>query len=344
MKIIINGENDAPVVSNDSQDSSWNFGRDYYKDISTLFTDVDSYGEKLVYSISGLPAGLTFDPVSGIISGQPVNAGNFNITISATDSSGAVVSKNYALTIIAPAQTVIPVIVPTPTEIQPTPAPPVFIPIDTVEPAAPTLPSGVITSPGISETSGFIPSSADLPITADTVANTETTTDDPALNPQKIDEGANIVSVDVNADGKVIISDIPQQANDAAGLSIKNVELSNGDIQVYIIDAKPSQNYSATLSDGTALPDWVSIDPVTGALSITPPPGEKDLVIKIYATSTDGAIRILEVKLNVEDLAKQQRVAKTSPHAEFIPLEQQFSMETATIDGYGERIASLLVV
>nr|WP_321270769.1 Ig-like domain-containing protein [uncultured Tolumonas sp.] len=344
LTITINGANDAPVATNDNQDSSWNFGRDYYKDVSNLFTDVDGYGEKMVYSISGLPAGLTFDPASGIISGQPVNSGNFNITISAIDSSGSVASKSYALTIIAPAQTVIPTTMPAPAEIQPTPAVNTPAVVELIETTTSTLPTGVVNTQGHTETSGYLPSSNELPSPSNSTANVEATKDNPEINAPKKDQGSEIVSVNVNADGKVVISDIPQKSNDTAGLSIKNVELNNGDIQVYIIDAKPSKNYSATLSDGTTLPDWVSIDPTTGALSIKPPPGEKNLIIKIYATGQDGAIRILEVKLNVEDLTKQQHVAKIAPHAEFIPLEQQFSMETAMVDGYGERIASLLVV
>jgi Putative Ig domain/Galactose oxidase, central domain/Bacterial Ig-like domain/Kelch motif len=53
------------------------------------------------FAITGgsLPAGLSLDPASGIVSGTPSATGAFSFTVTATDASGATVSQSYAITI-----------------------------------------------------------------------------------------------------------------------------------------------------------------------------------------------------------------------------------------------------
>ncbi|HEV7241548.1 MAG TPA: ice-binding family protein [Thermoanaerobaculia bacterium] len=66
------------------------------------------------YAVSSgtLPAGLTLNPATGLISGVPLQVGLFNFTIQATDSGGCVGARPYTLTIIAGAGPGIPTLDP----------------------------------------------------------------------------------------------------------------------------------------------------------------------------------------------------------------------------------------
>ncbi|WP_370068331.1 putative Ig domain-containing protein [Streptacidiphilus sp. MAP5-3] len=58
----------------------------------------DSGGASLSYSATGLPAGLSISS-SGLISGTPTTAGTFNVTVTATDSTGASGTTSFSWTV-----------------------------------------------------------------------------------------------------------------------------------------------------------------------------------------------------------------------------------------------------
>lgn len=57
--------------------------------VSLQIAASDPEGEPLTYSATGLPPELLIDTATGIISGTLVSAGNYNVTVSATDTGGS---------------------------------------------------------------------------------------------------------------------------------------------------------------------------------------------------------------------------------------------------------------
>ncbi|MDA8321044.1 MAG: ricin-type beta-trefoil lectin domain protein [Actinomycetota bacterium] len=55
----------------------------------------------LTYSASGLPAGLSIDPSTGLITGAPTTAGTSSVKVTATDSTGASGSTTFGWTVTA---------------------------------------------------------------------------------------------------------------------------------------------------------------------------------------------------------------------------------------------------
>ncbi|QMU69509.1 discoidin domain-containing protein [Streptacidiphilus sp. P02-A3a] len=58
-------------------------------------------GQSLTYSASGLPAGLSINSATGLISGTPTAAGTSAVTVTATDSTGATGSTSFSWTVNA---------------------------------------------------------------------------------------------------------------------------------------------------------------------------------------------------------------------------------------------------
>ncbi len=67
--------------------------------IPTAYAFNDPEGRPLVYSSSSLPAGLSLNATTGVISGTPVNVGVNGITIGATDDGGSTVYSGFYITV-----------------------------------------------------------------------------------------------------------------------------------------------------------------------------------------------------------------------------------------------------
>ncbi|MFJ5509544.1 beta-propeller fold lactonase family protein [Pectobacterium jejuense] len=96
----------APVVDNDEYTPpSATVGQSYNEELpENLF--LNPKNGALTWQVSGLPAGLTFDPETRTISGTPLNgAGSFAITVVVSDESGAQAEQTLTLSIASdPAQ------------------------------------------------------------------------------------------------------------------------------------------------------------------------------------------------------------------------------------------------
>src|ERR1019366_6593846 len=56
-------------------------------------------GQTLTYSATGLPAGLSISPATGLVSGSPTTAGSSTVTVTARDGTGATGSATFTWTL-----------------------------------------------------------------------------------------------------------------------------------------------------------------------------------------------------------------------------------------------------
>lgn len=97
--------NQAPVVGADPYTPETALaGRDYAVTLpETLFSDPE--GGELTWSVSGLPAGLTFDPDTRTITGVLAGTGQYTVVVTVTDPEGASVSREVILEAVEPPNT-----------------------------------------------------------------------------------------------------------------------------------------------------------------------------------------------------------------------------------------------
>ncbi|MCB1087626.1 MAG: DUF4347 domain-containing protein, partial [Verrucomicrobiae bacterium] len=114
--ITINPINDSPVavgtISNQTSDDADTVAG---FDITGFFSDPDT-GDSLEYSATGLPAGLSIDLNTGVISGTvdpsasvggPLSDGVYTVVITADDGNGGTVTQSFTWTVSNPAPTAV---------------------------------------------------------------------------------------------------------------------------------------------------------------------------------------------------------------------------------------------
>ncbi|WP_156124234.1 retention module-containing protein, partial [Achromobacter sp. RTa] len=109
--VTVTGTNDGPVSSSISDMSGIDAEAGVSYDVSGHFSDPDT-SDKLTYTATGLPPGLSIDPNTGLITGtidhsasQGGNNGVYTVTVTATDPSGATTSQNFDWDVTNPAPT-----------------------------------------------------------------------------------------------------------------------------------------------------------------------------------------------------------------------------------------------
>jgi VCBS repeat-containing protein len=105
LTILVTPVNDPPVGTHIPNQTSVDATSVTPVDVSSHFSDVD--GDVLTYSASGLPAGLSINPVTGVISGTLPNDashhGPYTVDVSATDPSGLSTTETFRWTVRNPA-------------------------------------------------------------------------------------------------------------------------------------------------------------------------------------------------------------------------------------------------
>ncbi|MCK6396722.1 putative Ig domain-containing protein, partial [Zoogloea sp.] len=111
LTIDVTGTNDVPVtVGTLPNVSSVDAATDLRIPTSGSFSDPDA-GDVLHYTATNLPAGLTIDPNTGVITGTlgagASQGGPYSIVVTATDGSGASVTQTFQLNVTNPAPTAV---------------------------------------------------------------------------------------------------------------------------------------------------------------------------------------------------------------------------------------------
>ena len=379
------GTNDAPEVTArelSREETTVQLGDRYALEVDSLFSDKDSTlsREDLDFSISGLPRGLVYNPETGSISGSPREPGVFEVQVTAIDAEGATVSRVFELTVTA---------VPNEAPANPGPGstPPAAPDSDSqpVELPQSGMPDGLVSESGDTrdplDSSGFMPSSGlgFESVVEDAIGEGSEPSDDLqgadngsedrseqvilsepgaiAVQVRNSDGSTTVrasVDVNVNEAGQVEFTQVQQDAFDVVSLVVTSIQSnSEGQVVIAIQDTSTnggSQRYGGTLSSGEQLPGWIQLDPTTGSVTISnPPAGQKEVSIRVQAIGSDGQIRVLELKLDLEELFKRAAGAdaETAEPADvestgFIPLNDQLAAEIAARDHYGSRLVSML--
>ena len=106
-------------------------------------------------------------------------------------------------------------------------------------------------------------------------------------------ESTDAESVTVDDDGNVIV--------DTGTIQVADVNMQeDGSISVTVMDDNAAQVEEYTIADtGEGIPDWVSINPVTGEITVNPPPGQTEVILTIQTVDINGGTRTVTMTLDL---------------------------------------------
>ena len=127
-----------------------------------------------------------------------------------------------------------------------------------------------------------------------------------------------------------------------ATFKMSNMENTNTGYKVNIIDDSRDnvKQYSASFANGTPLPQWISINPISGLIEANPPSGIEKISFKILAEDDDGDTRILDVEL---DFTSNDELSSLTPQDQegiqgIPPLSDQLFSEYNNYENYGSKL------
>ena len=174
------------------------------------------------------------------------------------------------------------------------------------------------------------------------------------------DANVNLIRKTDGRTNQVASNNLNAETDFLGTMKLSDIQVDAGKYTLDVIDDNQSnvKLYKAEMKDGSSLPEWITIDPETGAISADPSIGRTGsaapafltnslqvLELKIIAEDEDGKERIIEVDINLDEIATpsetEEQVDETD-EVSFIPLDEQLKLQSQKIDNYGEKIISLV--
>jgi Ca2+-binding RTX toxin-like protein len=288
--------NDAPTVASpipdttSTEDTAFNF-----QIPASTFNDVDA-GDILTYSATladgtPLPSWLTFDAATGTFTGTPTNSdvGNLSIQVTATDTAGATATDTFNLAVAN-------------TNDAPTVASPIPDTTATEDTAFSfTIPASTFSDVDAGDILTYsatlaggtpLPSWLTFNAATGTFTGTPTNSDVGNLSIQvtatdtagaSVSDTFNLAVANTN-DAPTVASPIPDTtATEDTAFNFQIPASTFSDV-----DAGDTLTYSATLSGGTPLPNWLTFNATTGTFTGTPTNSDVG-TISVQLTATDNA-------------------------------------------------------
>jgi hypothetical protein len=249
---------------------------------------------QLSFEVSGLPEGLVFDGQR--ITGSTTVAGSHAIIVRAIDGGGADRETSFTINVAMPI--VEEIIVPKPEEAveredrKPEEKKPDLEDHD-LPPMLKVNPKrdGVVPSREvISERAGPL-----VEIAANEIGDSAGLDDDswmkgPVSTEQ--DVSGNIRVVDLKVEGEEIAVQLTDEAVDRA------------------------ESFKGEMADGSALPEWIKVDPDTGLTTAEPPANAEPVEMRVIAEDMAGNARAIDLVLNPDALKEEGAAAETTPREE----------------------------
>ena len=127
-----------------------------------------------------------------------------------------------------------------------------------------------------------------------------------------------------------------------ATFKISNMENTTTGYKIDIIDDSRDtvKQYSASFANGTPLPQWISINPISGLIEANPPSGIEKISFKVLAEDDDGDTRVLDVEL---DFTSNDELSSLIPQDQesiqsISPLSDQLFSEYNKYENYGSKL------
>ena len=157
----------------------------------------------------------------------------------------------------------------------------------------------------------------------------------------KQNSNKNITTQDLNLDNASVIKNIIEtiKSDQVYQLQIIN----NGEVLETKLPENLIGNFEKTklvLKDGSALPDWVEFNPITGEINVNPPEDTDKLEFKLII-ERDGEIIVKDLEVNVGEDDNAQYLEDIE-NTRFIAFKDQLNKEHDNWEEYGSNIINRL--